>query len=342
MPDTIASITAWRSVSQLAQPLDFGTFTIRERSYCNVEVTLGGGAIGRARSIDRGVAVDKIVQDLVAPSYLGSDAQQVSELWHRALRSATPTLSAGAGLRALSLVDLAVHDAVRESLSPSATTGYLESPKVWAIVGYPPSATPAHVTTQTRHAMDAGVAGVKLPVAPTREQTRARVLAAIAEAGEGRVALDLAWSATSPDGAARLIDGLPLAWVEDPFVPGALSEIRTLRSLIDVPLAVGDEDCSLYHPLALIDEGLVDIVRMDATCQGGESRMRDLAPLLQQAGVPVSWHMNAILHAELAGRWGIPSSSVELSSPEAGVDPLLETIGIADAIKQLPGQAAPD
>jgi D-galactarolactone cycloisomerase len=341
MSEAIASIKAWRSVSQLAEPLDFGTFTIRERSYCNVEVSLIGGAIGRARSIDRGVAVELIVQDLVGPSYMGADAKDAIELWHRALRSATPALSAGAGLRALSLVDLAVHDAVRPFLDATATTGQLPSPEVWAIVGYPPSSTPEQVAAQTRHAIDAGVAGVKLPVAAHPEQTRARVKAALAEAGDSQVALDLAWSSLSADGAARLVDGLPLKWVEDPFVPGALGEIRKLRSLTDVPIAVGDEDCSLYHPLALIDEGIVDFVRLDSTCQGGESRMRELAPRLKESGVLVSWHMSALLHAKLAGRWGIPSRSIELSSPGAGVDPLLETVELADAIKQLSGHTTP-
>jgi L-alanine-DL-glutamate epimerase-like enolase superfamily enzyme len=140
------------------------------------------------------------------------------------------------------------------------------------------------------------------------------------------VALDLAWTAQSADEAARLVDGLELAWVEDPFISGATRELIRLREILDVPLASGDEESHLYHPEALLDAGAVDIIRIDATCQGGVTRMVRLGERLRDYGVPVSWHMNTFVHRQLAGIAGIETKSIEISSPGSGVDVLAEML----------------
>lgn len=121
-------------------------------------------------------------------------------------------------------------------------------------------------------AVAAGAVGVKLPVGANPIKTRERIEAALAT-GLCPVATDLAWSCRSAKDAFEIVRGLDLAWVEDPFIPGSIAELVQLRRMLDVPLASGDDETHLYHPQVFIETGALDILRIDATCQGGLSRM---------------------------------------------------------------------
>ncbi len=326
----VSAVKARREVVPLPTPLRFGPMTIRSRSYCIVDVELTDGRVGSASTLDRNIDLVPVVVDTIAGSYMGERASDVRELWHRALRAASPTISSGAGLRALSLVDIAVHNA-----TPYRSQTTNNPAPVWVIVGYPPDSSPEFVRAEAVAAVAAGASGVKLPVSSTFELTRARLAAAAEAIGDSRVAIDLAWSAPSADDAARVVDGFAVAWLEDPFPPGSVRELAKLRAIIDVPLASGDEDTQLYHPMVLLDAEAVDIVRLDATCQGGITRMHDLSALLANAHVSASWHMSSGVHARLARELSFSSISVEISSPGAGVDPLHETTELMTAIHDI-------
>lgn len=332
--DAVVAISARRESVQLQRELRFGGLSIMARSYCLVEVELADGRRGTSRSIDRGIDVSAIVRDLVAPAYLRHAQEPTEVQWERALASASPALSSGAGLRALSLVDVAV-DSARAGTSAHPLTR--PRPPVWAIVGYPPSEEPRVVAMEAQRAIALGAAGVKLPVGVSPELSRARLEATARAVGAERVAIDLAWTAATPDEAARAVDGIQVAWLEDPFPPGRTRDLVRLRSLLSVPLAVGDEDSQLYHPDVLVSAGAVDIVRLDAVSQGGITRIRQLAEDLAGSLVPVSWHMSAALHSSLAATLELESVSVEVSAPHAGVDPLDETISLDRTITELSG-----
>jgi L-alanine-DL-glutamate epimerase-like enolase superfamily enzyme len=330
-------ISSQRRAFKLKQPLHFGRLVIAERSYCVVHVTLSNGVRGWSFSLDRSAPVSDLVDGVVAPLYESAFAGDPADAWDVCLGSLHPAVAAGAGLRALSLVDLAVYDALARSAG-SSVASYVgipqAKPAIFGIVGYPPSLDAPAVEKEVQSAVRAGVGGVKLPIATNSEATRQRTNAAI-RASEGLpVALDLAWAARSADEAARLVDGLDLAWVEDPFPPGNIRELVKLRRLLDVPLASGDEESHLYHPEVLLDAGAVDIVRLDATCQGGATRMLRLASILKEGRVPVSWHMNTSVHLQLSGAGDMNTVSVEISAPGSGVDLFAETL-VADSRRLL-------
>ena len=113
---------------------------------------------------------------------------------------------------------------------------------------------------------------MKLPVGASPKLTRERIEAALAT-GLCAVSTDLAWSCRTAKEAYEIVKGLDLAWVEDPFIPGSIAELVELRRLLDVPLSSGDDETHLYHPQAFIETGALDMLRIDATCQGGLSRM---------------------------------------------------------------------
>lgn len=322
-------ISAQTRVLRMKRPARFGSFVVSERRSCVVTVELPDGTRGWSFTLDRGGPVSQMVHDVVAPRYAETFEGNPQPAWDACMASHHPVLASGVGLRALSLVDNAMYDALSraQGLSVGQYLGVasVDAP-LFGIVGYPPSTGPDDVALEVDAALKSGVVGVKLPIAQSDVDTRNRVLAAIDAAGGSPVALDLAWTARDAREAAALVEGLDLAWVEDPFVPGRIRELVRLRQMLDVPLASGDEESHLYHPEVLLDAEAVDIIRMDATCQGGVSRMVRLGERLGTYGVPVSWHMNTFIHRQLAGIGGVTTQSIEISAPGSGVDVLAEML----------------
>jgi L-alanine-DL-glutamate epimerase-like enolase superfamily enzyme len=124
----------------------------------------------------------------------------------------------------------------------------------------------------------------------------------------------------------KIVGGLDLAWVEDPFVSGSLMELKKLRALLNSPLASGDDETHLYHPQAFVETGAVDILRIDTTSQGGLSRLLQLNDYLAQKKMPVSWHVYDAWHSQVASILDVESISIEYSAPGASVDALAELI----------------
>ncbi|MBC7464092.1 MAG: hypothetical protein H7227_07525 [Actinobacteria bacterium] len=324
----ITAIVGRRVTLTLPQPVELGSYVIRARSFCIATVTLEDGTVGSAFALDRGAPVAEAINTLIAKPYQELFKGDPLATWDVLLRQASAALSSGAALRGFSLVDLATHDAIARREKRTVAERFNRPMKKlakWAVIGYPPSRGPEEIAWEVKAAVEAGAVGVKLPVGKSPELTRERIIAAL-DTRLCPVATDLAWSCRTPSDAIKIVGGLDLAWVEDPFIPGSLRELRNLRSLLNVPLASGDDEAHLYHPQVFIETEAVDILRMDATCQGGLSRMLQLDDYLVDSGLSLSWHVYDAWHSQIASIMQTPTFSIEYSAPGASVDPLAELI----------------
>jgi len=324
----IKEVRARQIKINLPDPIQLGSYLMRFRTFCHVSVELVDGTVGSAFGLDRSAPLVEAITKLIAVPYKEIFTGNPVDTYDQLMRQSSPALSAGASLRGLSLVDLAAHDAVAkyEQRTVLARFGKTEKtiPK-WAVIGYPPSRGPEEIAWEVAAAVAAGAVGVKLPVGLTPELTRERIKAAL-ETKLCPVATDLAWSCRSAEDAVKIVGGLDLAWVEDPFVPGNMDQLRKLRKLQSSPVATGDDESHLYHPQALLDTDSVDIIRLDATCQGGLSRIFLLNDYLAEKNIPISWHVYDSWHSQVASIIDAPTFSIEFSAPGANVDPLQELI----------------
>ena len=324
----IAEVSARRVTLTLPRPVQLGEYLIKARGYCVTTVRLTDGSVGHAFGLDRGVPVAECVNSIIAPLYKEVFTGDPVATWDVIYRRASAPLSSGAALRGFSLVDLAAHEAVAKSAGKTVAQLFGKSEKKiakWAVIGYPPSRGPEDIAWEVKAAVAAGATGVKLPVGMTPELTRERIIAAL-DTKLCPVSTDLAFSCRTAEDAMKIVGGLDLAWVEDPFVSGSLMELKKLRSLLDSPLASGDDETHLYHPQAFVESGAVDILRIDTTCQGGLSRLLQLNEYLAQKNMPVSWHVYADWHSQVASILDVESVSIEYSAPGASVDALAEMI----------------
>lgn len=324
----IKNLSARRITLNLPSPVALGQYIIRSRGFAIVTVELADGTKGQAFSLDRGTPVAETVNTLIAEPYKEIFDGDPIATFDSILRRMSAPLSTGASLRGLSLVDLATHDAVARHKGVTVAENFGKKEQehpIWAVIGYPPSRGPEEIAWEVSAAVAAGAVGVKLPVGADRVKTRERIEAALAT-GLCPVATDLAWSCRTAKEAYEIVKGLDLAWVEDPFIPGSISELVELRRLLDVPLASGDDETHLYHPQVFVETGALDILRIDATCQGGLSRMILLNEYMANSSLAISWHVYDSIHHQIASIIDSPTFSIEYSAPGASVDPLAELI----------------
>jgi L-alanine-DL-glutamate epimerase-like enolase superfamily enzyme len=130
-----------------------------------------------------------------------------------------------------------------------------------------------------------------------------RILSAVRAEAEVQFSCDLAWSwRTAREGieAARKWEGLGIAWIEDPMPRNRFSEMAVLRRHAPIPIGVGDEVTRPEDLHRLMDEGCVDLVRIDATTIGGPSVAVPLAATAAGRGFRTSFHVNPEVHRHCA------------------------------------------
>lgn len=324
----IKEVRARRVTLRLPNPVALGQYIIKARGFAVVTVELADGTKGSAFSLDRSTPVAECVNEIIAAPYKEIFDGDPVAAFDALLRRMSSPISSGAALRGLSLTDLAAHDAIarHKGVSVVASHGKAErNHPIWAVIGYPPSRGPEEIAWEVEAAVKAGAVGVKLPVGANAQLTRERLEAALATK-LCPVSVDLAWSCRTADDALTIVKGLDLAWVEDPFIPGSIAELVELRKRLDVPLTSGDDETHLYHPQVFVETGAVDMLRLDATCQGGLSRMILLDEYFTKSGMEISWHVYDSMHHQVASILETATFSVELSAPGASVDPFAELI----------------
>ena len=82
-----------------------------------------------------------------------------------------------------------------------------------------------------------------------------------------------------------------MRWYEEPVAPEDYDGYRTLREKLDMPIAGGENEHSLYGFRELIGRGCVDVAQPDVGSAGGISACRHITVLAQGHGVQVNPHV---------------------------------------------------
>lgn len=345
----VAAVDAATVRAALPAPVNFGAWRMSYREYVIVRVTASDGQEGWAFTLTRDGPVEPAISSWLMERYRGASLDDPRSAFVAAQRSSLGSFSAGVGLRALSVIDLAVWDALARTHEMSITRllgGEATARPATAIIGYPPTMPPEEVGEQTRQLFESGWRRFKLPISGERELTLGRVEAAAAAAPGCSLAMDWAWIFGDVDVAAQLIEELPvqLDFVEDIFPPGDAERIARFRRRIPVPVAMGDEQGGSYYPEALLAAGAVDIVRVDLTCMGGISAGERVIRTAAAAGARCLPHMFAHVHSQALAALGLPDAPVEWGVPWTGVDPYADSLvqpevkdGLMNPLPEAPG-----
>jgi mannonate dehydratase len=135
----------------------------------------------------------------------------------------------------------------------------------------------------------------------------------------------------SPQNAIRLardLDPYRLFFYEDPFAPEDNGWFRRLREQSAIPVAMGELYTNPAEYVHLIQDRLIDFVRMHISCIGGLTPARKVAALAEFAGVRTAWHgpgdVSPVGHAA--------NLHLDLATPNFGIQ---EWNQVPDALREV-------
>jgi len=247
----------------------------------------------------------------LAALLVGEDPLHVRRLWDRMFRGSLYFGRRGAAIHAISGVDIALWDLAGKALGQPVSTllGGARRRRVRAYASTLMPERPEEVRRVVAAHCEAGFTAVKLGWGPLGRSARLDadlVAAARREAGDGvelMVDIGKGWS-HAPDAverARRMAEHRPL-WIEEPFMPDQYERYAALAAAVEVPLAAGEEETTVYDFERLIDSGGVQIVQPDVTRAGGISEVMRIAALAGRRGrrlVPHAWSTGVIKAATL-------------------------------------------
>jgi mannonate dehydratase len=89
---------------------------------------------------------------------------------------------------------------------------------------------------------------------------------------------------------AKAVEPLRLFFLEDALSPEDIAYFRQIRQNCATPIAMGELFDSPHEWRMLIDEGLIDFIRMHVSAAGGLTPMRKVAAAAELHGIRTAWH----------------------------------------------------
>jgi L-alanine-DL-glutamate epimerase-like enolase superfamily enzyme len=178
--------------------------------------------------------------------------------------------------------------------------------------------TPEETAERVAKLCDDGFTAVKLGWGPLGKDPRHDVVLAAAAkeaAGEADILIDAGFGygndAGTAIGVARELEQLGVFWLEEPFEPDEYEAYAELADAVDIRIAAGEQDTTVWGFRELIERGHVDLVQPDVTRCGGITEWLRIAALAREHGVetvPHAWKSGIIKAASLQCNAVIPDA----------------------------------
>lgn len=270
-----------------------------------VQVTTDAGVVGYGE-VDSTPTVAKAV--IEGPSshtrarglrevLLGEDPLETGRLWDLMYESTLYYGREGAAIQAMAGIDLALWDIKGKLLDQPIVTllGGARRKKIRAYASHMFDFDPAVTARRAAEACDAGFQAVKFgwePMGPDPEMDLALVSGirrAVGDSVDVCIDAGLAWDPRTAIARCKMFEPYNLFWLEEPLHPDDLVGYRKLTSKVSVPIAAGEEECTVAGFLRLMDQGGVDVIQIDLSRVGFTQAMR-IAHLAQQRGIQCANH----------------------------------------------------
>ncbi|MBA3479717.1 MAG: mandelate racemase/muconate lactonizing enzyme family protein [Lautropia sp.] len=309
---TIQSVSVCIARVPLDNPVTFSTRTVTAREYCLVRIQSSDGheGLGYCYAVNTsGRLLAVAVTDLLAPLLVGKESLRVEGLWREMYQEALLQGRAGAAVRALSAIDIALWDLNARSvglpLFQFLGANVQDRVPAYASGGYYlPGKTPQKLGEEMAGHVRDGFTAVKMKVgrlSPRDEE--ARVAASREAIGpDVRLMLDAnnAWAdlPTAMSYMERLEPYRPY-WIEEPFSPDDIDNHARLARATRVTVATGEIEAGRWRFKALLESGAAGLLQTDATVCGGITEWRRIAATAASYGISVSPHAWHDVHVHL-------------------------------------------
>jgi L-alanine-DL-glutamate epimerase-like enolase superfamily enzyme len=169
--------------------------------------------------------------------------------------------------------------------------------------------TPAEVSERVQAVCGQGFTAVKLgwgPLGrdPEHDVELARAAKAAADGNDVLIDAGLGYGrdAATAIRVARELEEIGVFWLEEPFEPDEYEAYAELADAVEIRVAAGEQDTTVWGFRELIERGHVDLVQPDVTRCGGITELLRIAALAREHGVetvPHAWKSGIIKAASL-------------------------------------------
>lgn len=263
-------------------------------------------------------SIISLIHRELAPLVLGRTVTDIEGVWNATRAATRPFLrDRRIALRAQACVDAALHDAAGKlaGIPLHVLWGAAKSSiPVFALGGYYRSANDhGALRDEVAELRDIGIGGLKVKVgAKSPAEDAARVAAAKEAAGDDFIiAADAnqGWTRAEALEFVQLVQGLSLAWLEEPcHWDNDREDMAAIRAHTVIPITAGQSELSHHGCRALIAANAIDICNFDAYWGGGPSEWLRTAGIAEASGVTVLQHIEPQIGLTMAA--GVPNSAM--------------------------------
>lgn len=254
---------------------------------------------------------------------VGEDPLDVERLWQKMYVGLIYIGRRGIALHALSGIDIALWDIKGkvEGKPISELLGGARRDRVRAYASMLMPETTEEVAERVGALCNDGFTAVKLGWGPLGQDAAndVRLVTAAKEAaGDCDILIDAghgyAGDAKRAIGVARELERLEIFWLEEPFLPDEYEAYAELADAVDIRVAAGEQDTTVWGFRELIERGRVDLVQPDVTRCGGITELLRIGELAREHGVetvPHAWKSGIIKAASLHVNAVLPDGQLQ-------------------------------
>lgn len=268
----------------------------------------GSEGVGYSYTIGTGgSSIMAMLQDHLIPRLIGQDPDRIEAIWRDLIFHTHATHVGAITSLALAAIDTALWDRRAKVLGLP----------LWKLAGGAKACVPVYTTeggwlqldeaelvAQALAARTQGFAGSKVKIGKPHLSEDVQRLSAVREAvGAGfELMVDANQSFTLSEAVrrARALDGLHLAWLEEPMPADNIAAHQQLCLHSPIPIAVGESMYSCGQFADYLEARACQIVQVDVARVGGITPWLKVAHLAECHNISVSPHFLMELHVSLA------------------------------------------
>jgi L-alanine-DL-glutamate epimerase-like enolase superfamily enzyme len=246
---------------------------------------------GEAFAYGAPLAVCNVIDEALAPMLVGQDPTRIEHLVNLMQRGVMIWGRRGLAMFALSGVELALWDLLGKArgVPVHVLIGGLCQPRIPAYASLPRYATASDVGRAATLMAERGYRAIKLHQTDIESVAVARD--DVGDTVDLMLDTNCPWSVEEAIRIGRALERYGLRWLEEPvWPPDDYAGLARVRRAIDIPIAAGENDATMFGMKALMDAGAADIVQPSVTKVGGISEMQRIAVLAAAAGVTMIPH----------------------------------------------------
>ena len=246
------------------------TYWVGPVVYLKIETNHGISGWGDLKGVDP--RVSKPLAESLFELLDGENPTRVEHLWQKIFRAHRNMRGGALMVHTLAAIDMALWD----------ITGKLWQVPVYRLLGGPTrDRIRVYHTPKAQKVPPHGIYEHSGNPSDIDNMVKAIKAAREKVGPDGAVMFD-AHSAVPPATLIQLaakLEPYDLLFIEEPAVPGNIETFKRLKQHINIPLATGERDRTIWGMLPYLQEGGIDILQPDCCHTGGISQMKKIAVL---------------------------------------------------------------